>query len=153
MAVHSKNSVSESLSVRTRFFILASMTAIYFFAYFQRVAVPGTIFDQLQHGFGISAAQVSMLAALYLYPYAFMQPFVGILVDKLGASRVLLTGGLLMCIGSILFPLSSSLAALYAGRVIVGLGSSLIYLSVVKEIDELFGPFARAAEVLFAGQG
>jgi predicted MFS family arabinose efflux permease len=59
-------------------------------------------------------------------------------LDRFGAARVLLAGAAVMTVGSILFPLSHSLAALYAMRIVVGVGASLIFLSLVKEIDELF---------------
>ena len=47
--------------------ILIGMSAVYFFAYFQRVAVPGTIFTELQTEFHTSAGTVAWLAAVYLY--------------------------------------------------------------------------------------
>lgn len=118
--------------------IVLAMTALYFFSYFQRVAIPGTIFDELQTSFGASAANITLLGALTIYVYASTQLFVGILVDRIGAARILLTGAVVMTVGSILFPLSDSLAVLYAMRILVGLGASLIFLSLVKEINELF---------------
>lgn len=125
---------------RVEIAILLCMCAIYFFAYFQRVAVPGTVFDEIQAAFGASASAVTALGAIYLYIYGGVQLFVGMMTDRFGAIRVLLAGGLLLSIGSILFPLSSSLPMLYATRALVGLGASLIFLSVVKGLDILFSP-------------
>ena len=134
---------STLLRTRTKVFLLVFVVGVYFFSFFQRVAVPGTIFNELQSDLAqrwgsASAAQITLLGALFLYPYAATQVFVGVLVDKLGAARVLLLGGVVMAIGSMLFPLSSSWVALYGTRVMVGLGASLIFLSVVKELDMLF---------------
>jgi len=123
---------------RSKLWIVLAMSALYFFSYFQRVAIPGTIFDELQTAFGASAASIAMLGALTIYVYASTQLFIGILVDRFGAARVLLAGAAVMTVGSILFPLSHSLVVLYAMRILVGLGASLIFLSLVKEIDELF---------------
>ena len=123
---------------RTALLIFVSMLAIYFFSFFQRVAVPGTIFDELQSAFAASAGAITGLGAIYLYIYGVMQPVTGILSDRLGAARVVLVGGLFLSVGSVLFPLAHSLPALYAARALVGLGASLIYVSVVKAIDELF---------------
>ena len=123
---------------RRKLWIVLAMAVLYFFSYFQRVAIPGTIFDELQMAFGASAASITLLGALTIYVYASTQLFIGILVDRFGAARVLLAGAAVMTVGSILFPLSHSLAILYAMRILVGLGASLIFLSIVKEIDELF---------------
>ena len=123
---------------RARLLIVLAMTALYFFSYFQRVAIPGTIFDELQTAFGASAASITLLGALTIYVYASTQVFVGIMLDRFGAASVLLAGAAIMTVGSILFPLSHSLAVLYAMRILVGLGASLIFLSLVKEIAERF---------------
>lgn len=124
---------------RVPLMILVSMIAIYFFSFFQRVAVPGTIFDELQQTFAVSAGVVTGLGTIYLYIYGAMQPVTGILADRLGAGRVVVIGGALMSVGAILFPLATSLPMLYAARALIGLGASMIYVSIAKAIDGLFG--------------
>ena len=115
------------------------MAALYFFSYFQRIAIPGTIFNELQSNFALSAGGVAALGAIYLYIYTGMQIIAGVMADRFGARRVLLAGGALLAAGSILFPLAHTTALLYATRALVALGASLIYLCLVKEVDELFG--------------
>ena len=88
----------------------------------------------------VSAAAVTTLSAIFLYTYAGAQLFVGLLADRFGGMRVLLAGGLLMSVGAVTFPLSDRLWSLYASRAMVGLGASFMYLSIVKDIDTLFGP-------------
>ena len=119
---------------------LLAMACLYFFSYFQRVAVPGTIFNELQTELGVSAAAVTALGAIFLYIYASVQVFVGAFTDRFGGGRVLLAGGLLLAVGSLLFPLGHSLWTLLALRALVGLGASVMYLSIVKEVDSLFHP-------------
>lgn len=123
---------------RKEIWILLSMTSIYFFSFFQRVAVPGTIFDELQRDFNTSAGMIAGLSAIYLYLYGFMQLAAGILADRIGAAREALLGGLLLAIGSVLFPLASDLGTLYGARILIGIGASLIYISLLKVSDELF---------------
>jgi MFS family permease len=123
---------------RREVLVLACASAIYFFAYFQRVAIPGTIFDELQSTFGVSASDIANLAAIYLYLYGGLQLFAGMLNDRIGALRVLLLGGLLLSLGSVAFALAPTLPGLYAARALVGIGASLIYLSLVKALDTLF---------------
>ena len=119
--------------------MVLAIAGIYFFSFFQRVAVPGTIFNDLQSEFSISAAEVTRLSAVYLFIYAAMQPFVGMLADRFGGIKVLLLSGILLCIGSIAFPLSSGIMSLYCSRALVGVGASAMYLCMIKEADLSFG--------------
>ncbi len=118
--------------------VLVSITGIYFFSMFQRVAVPGTIFDQLQISFQVSATAIATLGSIYLYIYGGMQVFTGMLADRLGSSRVLIAGGICMAAGSVFFPISATLGHLYLTRALVGLGASLIYISMLKHISVFF---------------
>lgn len=115
------------------------MVMLYFFSYFQRVAVPGTIFNELQVDLSIPASTVAGLGSAFIFVYAFSQLFVGMLVDRFGGRRLLLIGGAVMCLGEILFPLSQSVFLLYTFRILTGIGASCLYLSIVKEVDTLFG--------------
>ena len=123
---------------RAKVITLFSITGVYFFSMFQRVAVPGTIFNDLQTAFAASAAAVAALGAIYLYIYGGMQLFAGMLADGIGASRTLITGGALLAAGSLFFPFSGSTGQLYLSRAVVGLGASLIYISMLKHIDISF---------------
>ncbi len=127
-----------SQNKKTTILVFLSINAVYFFSYFQRVAVPGTIFNELQTSFLLSASAVATLGTLYLYIYGGMQFLAGMMADRFGAGRVLVTGGALLSAGSILFPLSRSLTALYLSRALVGFGASLIFISIIKELDNIF---------------
>ncbi|MDD3927573.1 MAG: MFS transporter, partial [bacterium] len=123
---------------RALLLVIASMNAVYAFSYFQRVAVPGTIFDELQVDMSLSSFAVTMLGSIFSYVYGGMQVFTGVLVDRLGPVRILLTGGTVLAVSSLLFPLSGNLTMLYTSRFMMGLGASLIYLSLVKQLDSYF---------------
>lgn len=118
--------------------IVFLMASIYFFSYFQRVSVPGTIFNELQSDFNATASQISMLGAIVFYVYASMHLVTGSMADRFGAGRSMLFGGTIMAVGSLLFPLSYSMSMLFFSRSLLALGASLVYVSLVKEIDELF---------------
>ena len=126
-------------SKRRELLALAVMGSIYFFSYFQRVAVPGTLFNQIQSDLHLTATGVTALGALFLYIYSGSQIFVGLTADRFGGGRVLVGGGLVMAIGSVLFPLAHTPGWLYAGRALTGLGASFMFLSLAKEVDTLFG--------------
>ncbi len=133
---------------------VVAMVAVYFFSYFQRTAIPGTIFDPLQADLHLSATAVAGLGAVFLQIYAWMQLVAGLAADHLGGRRSLLAGGVVMCAGALAFPHSHSLTTLYASRAVTALGASFMYLSIVKETDRLFPPHrfpAIIGAVLMAG--
>lgn len=117
----------------------AAMLSVYFFSYFQRVAVPGTIFDDLQRDLDVSAAAVAALGSMFTWIYGGMQVAVGLLTDRYGGARTLMGGGFAMLAGSVLFPLTHTVWWAFAARALTGFGASFMYLSVVKETDRLFG--------------
>lgn len=109
----------------------------YFFANFQRIAIPGAIFDFLQQELAVSAPYITTFGAIFMYIYAFNQLVIGILVDRYGGLRVMLTGGIVLGLGALLFPISSNLYLMYLSRALVGFGSSTFYLSLIKELRSL----------------
>lgn len=117
---------------------LLAMLAIYFFSYFQRSAIPGTIFNEIQSDLALPASVVVALGAMFTYVYGGMQVFVGLATDRVGGRRALLFGCTFMTIGALLFPFSHSIGMLYASRFITGFGASFMFLSIAKEIDRLF---------------
>ena len=117
---------------------LAAMLSIYFFSYFQRTAIPGTIFDEIQSEMKMSATGVATLGSLFLGIYAGSQLFIGMAVDRFGGRRVLLVGMLLMTAGALWFPLARTVSGLYAARALTGFGASFMYLSIVHEVATLF---------------
>ena len=120
------------------FTLIALGCLFYFFANFQRIAIPGAIFDLLQHELSVSAPYVTAFGAIYMYIYAFSQLVIGVLVDRYGGLRVILTGGIILGIGALLFPVTSHLPVMYFSRALVGIGGSTFYLSLIRELRECF---------------
>jgi predicted MFS family arabinose efflux permease len=116
------------------------MSGLYSFSFFQRVAVPGSIFNDLQVEFAVSAGAITALSSIYLFIYAGQQFFIGMLTDRFGGVKVTLAGGVFLCLGAVLFTFSKSMGMLYFSHALVGLGAGAMYLSGIKEIDKLFRP-------------
>ena len=120
-------------------FTLISLGALfYFFANFQRIAIPGAIFDLLQQELAVSAPYITAFGAIFMYLYAVNQLIIGVLVDRYGGLRVMLTGGIILGLGALLFPISTNLPLMYFSRVLVGVGGSCFYLSLIRELRECF---------------
>lgn len=123
---------------RRSLWIFIPLLGLYVFSYFQRTAVPGQLFDKFSQD-GFSAEQIATISASFILVYSLSQLVVGMLADKFSGVRVVIIGGLLLGIGSVLMPLFKSLAMINFCRVIMGLGGSTMYLCLVKETDRLFG--------------
>ena len=118
--------------------MLGTAVFLYFFANFQRVAIPGSIFNELQSDLNVSAKYITALSSMFMYIYAAGQLCAGLLADRYGGERLIMFGALLFCLGSIIFPFSQSLPMLYFCRFLVGMGASSIYLSLVKILSQRF---------------
>lgn len=127
---------SKNFGIRIILILIA--TLLYFVANFQRIAIPGAIFDILQQELNVAAPYITTFGAIFMYIYAFNQLIIGVLVDRFGGKRVILAGGIILGLGAILFPISSNLFIMYLSRALVGLGSSTFYLSIIKELREIF---------------
>ncbi|MBE7711968.1 MAG: MFS transporter [Cyanobacteria bacterium SIG31] len=110
----------------------------YFVANFQRIAVPGAIFDILEQELSVGAPQITAFGAIFMYIYAFTQLLNGVFVDRYGGYRVMFAGSIIMGLGCLIFPLSSNLVVMYFSRALLGLGGSMFYLSLIKELGNLF---------------
>ena len=118
--------------------VLSISGLLYFIANFQRIAVPGAIFDLLEQELSVSAPYITAFGAIFMYVYAIGQLITGVLVDRYGSMRVLSCGGIIFGLGCVLFPLSSYIPLMYLSRALMGFGCSMFYLSFVKELKNLY---------------
>ncbi len=116
---------------RLRWTAFVLIALAYILSFFHRVA-PGAIAGELQQAFSASGVALGSLAATYFYVYTVMQVPTGVLVDTLGVRRIVMLGGLVAGAGSVLFGLAETLAAASLGRLLVGLGVSVMFLSLLK---------------------
>lgn len=126
-----------------RILALAAFSAInvlYLLSCMQRTAIPGAFFNELQGDLGLSASQVTRAGSLYVYCYATFQIFAGMLVDRFGAKRTAIAGGLLLSTGLFIFSSAHTAGQLYLSRVISAIGQAFFYLCVVKVSHLLFPP-------------
>jgi MFS family permease len=107
------------------------------FNMFHRIAVPAAI-DRIMADMKITGSVAGNIMAMYFYIYAIMQFPSGVFADFLGARKTITFGCLGAGLGSLLFGLAPSVPLLYAGRFLVGLGVSVIFVSVFKIAIEWF---------------
>lgn len=123
--------VLTSEQVRWRLIMMMVVVIAYMLSFFQRFA-PGGVAQELAATFQISAASLGVLAATYFYIYTLMQIPTGILADTLGPRRILVLGGVVGGLGSLLFGFAPSLDVALVGRTLVGLGVSVTFIAILK---------------------
>jgi MFS family permease len=92
--------------------------------------VAGTIFygftafiEPLADEFGWSYTQISLAASLRGLEMGLLAPLVGILVDRFGSRRLLLSGVLIIGLGNILLGFTQSLAMFYGAFILIAFGA------------------------------
>lgn len=116
---------------RLRWTIYGVLVAAYMLAFFHRFA-PAMVSAELAQAFGISAAALGSLAAMYFYIYTAMQIPAGILADTLGSRFAVTLGNIVAGTGSVVFGMAETFAAASIGRFLVGLGVSVVFVGLMK---------------------
>ncbi|NNE23680.1 MAG: MFS transporter [Rhizobiales bacterium] len=117
-----------------------SLSALAFgYAFFQRVA-PSVMVPDLMAEFSIGAAVTGYLSALYFYPYVALQFPLGALLDRFGVRRLLTAAIGLAAAGSFLFAMAQSIEQAYVGRMLIGIGSAVGFLSSLTLAAKWFPP-------------
>ncbi len=114
-----------------RWSIFAILILTYILVYFHRMA-PGVVSEFLMADFNTSGTRLGALSAIYFAVYALMQIPSGVIADTLGARTSIISGNLIAGIGSIIFGMATGFEMALAGRFLVGLGVSVVFISIMK---------------------
>ncbi len=108
------------------------LAAGYFsYAFFHRVA-PSVIIDPLMRDLQVGGAVLGNLSAFYFYAYAGLQLPVGFMAARWGPRRLLTVGALVCAAGSLVFAEAGGLPAAYLGRLMIGAGSAVAFVSALR---------------------
>jgi MFS family permease len=108
---------------------------------------PAVVAADLMRAFGITAASLALLAAVYPYVFAAMALLAGSLADGVGPRWTLAAGGVAMAFGTALFGLAPTFGMALAGRLVMGIGASVVLIAWLSLIAAWFraDEFATAA--------
>ncbi|WP_166346903.1 MFS transporter [Phytoactinopolyspora limicola] len=90
--------------------------------------------------FGTSASVLASFVVLQLVVYAGLQVPVGVLLDQIGPRRLLIIGALIMAGGQGVLAFAESVPAAAAGRILVGCGDAMTFVSVLRLVAAWFPP-------------
>jgi sugar phosphate permease len=128
-------------------------TAAYLSSVLQRGSL-GVAAVEAGDRFHISASLLSTLAVAQLVVYAALQIPVGVLIDRVGPRALLAGGALLMVAGQTTLAFSTSLEVALVGRVLVGAGDAMTFVSGLRLINTWFsGPRVPVLSQWFANVG
>ncbi len=116
---------------RIRWIMWLFLVSLHLITTFHRVSF-NVIADLLTAEFNLTGAGLGNLAAGYTYMYLVMQIPGGMLVDRLGSRGIALATGLLMASGSLLIGMAPTAAFVFVGRMLIGLGGSVILINILK---------------------
>ncbi|MDY7082005.1 MAG: MFS transporter, partial [Halobacteria archaeon] len=88
--------------------------------------------ENLMTAFEVTATQLGTLHASFFYVYAPLQVVSGVLADRTGTRKSAAAGALVMNLGAVLFALSNSYVAAFAGRLLIGVGGSVLFVATLR---------------------
>ena len=119
--------------------VLGWLTAalFFFYAWVLRVA-PSVMVEELMRDFAVGAAVLGNLSAAYFYGYAGMQIPIGMLLDRFGPRRLMTIATLVCAAGCVLFATGDTLAAVTAGRFLIGASAAFSLVGAMAVAGQWF---------------
>ena len=99
-----------------------------------------------QSRFHIGAGALASFAVLQLLVYAGLQIPVGLLLDRFGSLRLVVTGAVVMALGQVLMATTHHVGGAVTARILVGAGDAMTFISVLRLVPQWFP--ARRVPVL-----
>jgi len=91
-----------------------------------------------QERFHVGAGALASFAVLQLLVYAALQVPVGLLLDRFGSLRLIVSGALVMAAGQALMAVADGTTGAILARVLVGAGDAMTFISVLRLVPQWF---------------
>ena len=120
-----------------RWMVFSVISVVYFFVYFHRVSTSVIVPDLLK-AFDTHATALGLMSSMYFYIYAFEQPLVGYLTDRLGPIRIIGMWSLVAAVGCFMFGMASNIFWASVARTFIGFGVGGVYVPAIKAFSQWF---------------
>ncbi len=120
-----------------KFIIFGVLAVAYIFVYFHRLCAAVVAVDMMKD-LKTGGALMGLLGSAYFYPYAAMQIPAGLLSDSWGPRRTITLFFIIASAGSIIQGLAPTVLWAIAGRTLVGVGVSMLFVPTLKILAEWF---------------
>lgn len=118
-------------------FIWLIAALFYLYEFFLRTFI-GTVAPEVIHDLHLSISQFAWLGTAYYIAYGLMQIPVGILVDKFGTKITMVIATLMCALATFLFAHTDQYLNAFAGRFLMGLGSSFAFVCLLMIVANWF---------------
>lgn len=131
--------------------LFAALALVYMLPFIQSVGM-GVVSNDLLQSLSLSPKEMGVLGSAYLYAYAAVQLFSGLLAARLGPRLTLAALFMTAAAGSVLFALSESLSGAGLGRVLCGVGMAATMTSALTVFGRWFpaGVYGRITAWYFS---
>ncbi len=116
---------------RRRWLLWLLLAAVYLLVSLFRLST-AVLSDDLTRAFEMTATELGNLHAAFFYVYAPLQILSGALADRFGARRSAAAGGLTLNAGAVVFGFADGYAAALAGRLLMGVGASVVFIAILR---------------------
>ncbi len=116
---------------KRRWLAWGALASVFLFVNVHRLST-AVISEQLTADFDITASQLGTLHASFFVIYAFIQIPTGVLADRYGPRYVGSVGALVLSLGAVGFTASGGYAGAALSRAVIGLGSGVIFVSILR---------------------
>ncbi len=113
------------------FLMWSTLLFAYFLNFFHTLNM-GVLQPYLIDAFQSNLVTMTNIGSMYFYCYLIMQIPTGLLIDKLGVRVIATAGTALAAIGTFIFASADTLLPLYIGRGIVGIGTAVNFICIIK---------------------
>ena len=132
----SLNDIQQTPSLRA--WAMWGLGAAFFFSeYFARVS-PGVMAPELMRDLAVTALRYGSLSAFFYYAYLSMQIPVGLLVDRFGPRRLLISATLVCGLGCIWFGTVDTIFKAEMSRFVMGFGAAFAFVTSLKLAAQWF---------------
>ncbi len=138
------------MTVRRVAGIVLALIALANFGNFYVYDSIGPVADLLQRERGFSDTEIGLLNALYSLPNIVILLFGGLLVDRLGAARMMLWTAAICFAGALLTALGTGFLGMAAGRLLFGIGAETFNVCTLIAIVKYFSGRHLAFAIAFS---
>jgi MFS family permease len=96
---------------------------------------------------GLSLGEIGILAATYPAVWGLAQIATGALSDRIGRKRLIVAGMLLQAVAIAVIAAGSSFGIWFAGSAVLGLGTAMVYPTLIAAIADVATPAWRASAI------
>lgn len=111
-------------------FLIWLFSAIFLYYEFILRGAPSVMSQAIMQHYNITGAGFGSLLACYSFSYAIVQIPIGIIIDRIGAIKVLVVSYFVIALGSLLFCISNNFYIAMLGRTLIGVGTSGGFIAI-----------------------